>query len=352
MSSSDSRISQKAGASPGTLIHIGDQKAEDFNIRHIRFSADSFKDAKSVEPGEISRVIGRGVFNWLIVTGLHEVEQIETTGQLFDIHPLTLEDILNTAQRPKIEFFDHYFSIILKLPLYDGNEIRDDQVSMVVGKDFLLMFEERPSDVFTPVIDRLRNGKGRIRKSGCDYLAYAVIDLIVDCGFPILETLGDQIERIEESLTSETAEGTINDLHLLKRNTIQLRKLLWPLRELIGRMKKEDSELIADTTRPFLNDVNDHAVQILDTVESYKDMLSGLTDLYLSVIGNKTNEAMKVLTIIATIFIPMTFIVGVYGMNFKHMPELDWQWGYLFVWALIVAVAAAMVVWFKRKKLL
>jgi magnesium transporter len=265
---------------------------------------------------------------------------------------LILEDILNTDQRPKIEFFENYLYIVIKLPLYDGNQVSKEQISMVLGGDYLLLFEERSSGVFQPVLERLKLGKGRIRKQGCDYLAYALIDVVVDCCFPVLESLGDQIEMIEEALTADPQAETISQLHTLKREIIHLRKLLWPLRELIGRMRREDFDFVSDAIRIFLNDVNDHIIQILDTIDSYKDILSGLTDFYLSLVSNKTNEAMKVLTIIATIFIPMTFIVGIYGMNFKFIPELDWQWGYFFVWGLIVAVAIAMIIWFKRKKLL
>ncbi len=352
MEKSHSPLARKLGKAPGTLVHVGDKKAVDVNVRLITYSVDSFEDNRS---DGLTRAMGTSdeeTNRWLIISGLHDVQQIDDVCKRFGVHPLTTEDILNTAQRPKIEVFDHYVMMVLKLPSYDGNELTDDQISMVVGSDYLLLFEEKQSNTLAPVIARLRNDKGRLRKSGCDYLAYAIIDLIVDCSFPVLEALGDQIEEIEDALIAGSADSTIGDLHGFKSKIIHLRKQLSPLRDIISRLKKEDIDLISESTRPFLNDVNDHIAQILDTVESYKEMSAGLTDLYLSLMGNRTNEAMKVLTIIATIFIPMTFIVGVYGMNFRHMPELEWEHGYLFVWVLIVAVAAAMFIWFKRKKLL
>ncbi len=347
-----SPLARKLGKAPGTLVHVGDKKAADVNLRRIAYSADSFDDDKAIELSRVRGSADEEINRWLIVSGLHDVRRIGDVCKRFGIHPLTAEDILNTAQRPKIEVFDHYVMMVLKLPSYDGNELTEDQISMVVGSNFLLLFEEQQNNTLAPVIDRLRSEKGRLRKSGCDYLAYAIIDLIVDCSFPVLEALGDQIEKIEDTLIAGSADSTIGDLHGLKSKLIHLRKQLSPLRDIISRLKKEDIDLISESTRPFLNDVNDHVAQILDTVESHREMSAGLTDLYLSLMGNKTNEAMKVLTIIATIFIPMTFIVGVYGMNFRYMPELEWKHGYLLVWILIVAVAAAMFIWFKRKKLI
>ena len=352
MSTLTKKLLKKTGASPGTLVHVGEIKTADTRLKIVNYSESGLDEVelRSIEEA-ISR-IESDKNTWMTLTGLHNVSLIEKIGKEFNIHPLILEDILNTNQRPKIEFFENYLFIVTKLPLYDDNQVSTEQISIILGRDYLLLFEERLTDVFKPVIERLKVGKGRIRKQGCDYLAYALIDVVVDSCFPILESLGDKIEMIEGNLTADPPAETISELHTLKREIIQLRKLLWPMREIIGRMKREDFDFVSDTTRIFLNDVNDHAIQILDTIESYKDILSGLSELYLSLVSNKTNEAMKILTIIATIFIPMTFIVGIYGMNFKFMPELDWQWGYFFVWVLIVIVAIAMIIWFKRKKLI
>lgn len=352
MEKSNIRSAEKLGKAPGTLVHVGDKKVMDVNFRLITYSADSFVDESTVGLDEVRAAAEAQDHRWLIITGLHEVQKIDDACKMFGVHPLTVEDILNTAQRPKMEVFDDYLVFILKLPSYDGNSLTEDQISLIVGSDFLVLFEEQQNNRFAPVIDRMRSGKGRLRKGGSDYLAYAIIDLIVDSSFPVLQALEDQIEEIEDALMAGSEDNIIGNLHNLKTKIIHLRKQLLPLRDIISRMKKEDNELITDSTRPFFNDVNDHVAQILDTIESYKDMSAGLTDLYLSLMGNKTNEAMKVLTIIATIFIPMTFIAGIYGMNFKHMPELEWRYGYLLVWILIVAVAVGMVLWFKRKKLL
>ena len=231
-----------------------------------------------------------------------------------------------------------------------NDEVRSEQVSLVLGENFLLSFQETEGDVFAQVRDRIRKGKRRIRKNGCDYLAYALVDAVVDHYFAILETIGATMESLEEELLDEPTPETMQNIHELKRELIYMRKQVWPLREMINTVIRGELSMIRDQTVVFFKDVYDHTIQIIDTIESYRDVLSGMLDLYLSTISNRMNEVMKVLTIIATIFIPITFVAGIYGMNFKYMPELDWKWGYLAVWSIIVAIVLVMIGYFKRKK--
>ncbi|MGA1790827.1 MAG: magnesium/cobalt transporter CorA, partial [bacterium] len=288
---------------------------------------------------------------WINIDGLHEIDMMEKIGQLFDIHPLVLEDVLNTGQRPKCEDFVNYIFVVLKMLSYDEkkHEIRAEQVSIIIGPNFVISFQEIEGDVFDPIRERLRASKGRIRKMGPDYLAYALIDAIVDNYFTILEKLGEKIEYMEEVLVTNPAQEILHTIHHLKRETIFLRKSVWPLREVVNVLERGESKLIQKTTGIFLRDLYDHTIQVIDSVETFRDLVSGMLDIYLSSISNKMNNVMKVLTIIATIFIPLTFIAGIYGMNFKYMPELEWAWGYPLVWGVMVAIFISMVFYFRKK---
>jgi len=289
---------------------------------------------------------------WINVDGLHEIDVIEKIGVHFGIHPLVLEDILNTGQRTKAEDFENYIYIVLKMLVFDEtvDHITAEQVSLILGPHFLISFQEKEGDVFDFVRERIRKARGRIRKSGCDYLAYALMDAVVDHYFAILEKLGDKIELIEDQLLEKPTPRILEDIHHLKREIIFFRKQVWPLREVISSLIKEPSELIQETTHIFLRDVYDHTIQVIDTIESFRDVLSGLSDLYLSTVSNRMNEVMKVLTIMATIFIPLTFIAGIYGMNFEFMPELKWRWAYPGLWVMLILIFVAMMAWFKKKK--
>jgi len=277
---------------------------------------------------------------------------IEKLGTAFDLHPLLLEDILSTAQRPKFEDYEKSIFLVLKMLRFgdDHQVVETEQVSLIVGPNFVLSFQERVGDVFDSVRDRLRSGKGRIRKLGADYLAYSLLDAIVDSYFLVLEKLGERIEDLEEELVSDPSQKTLRHIHTLKREMITLRRSIWPLRELVGGLQRSESPLVAESTRVYLRDVYDHTVQIIDTIESFRDMVSGMLDIYLSSVSNRMNAVMKVLTIIATLFIPLTFIAGVYGMNFEHMPELKWRYSYAVVWAVMIGVASIMLAYFRRKK--
>jgi magnesium transporter len=344
--------SKKAGLPPGTLIHIGEKKTEEIKITIMDYDETQFqeKEAKTFE--ECFPYKGRPTVTWINVDGIHQVQTLEKLGECFELHPLTLEDILNTDQRPKIEDFGEYMYVVLKMSSYDdkSGEILIEQVSLILGANFVLSFQENVGDVFNPIRERIRSGKGKIRKMGADYLVYALLDAIVDNYFIILEKIGEQIEFLEEKLVINPVPETLNIIHKLKREMLFFRKSVWPLREVISVLERGESQLIKGSTKIFLRDVYDHNIQIIDTIETLREMLSGMLDIYLTGISNRLNAVMKVLTIIATIFMPLTFIAGVYGMNFKFMPELEWRWGYPVIVLTMFAIGISMLFFFKRKK--
>jgi len=346
------RISKKVGLPPGTLIHIGEEKVEKTKITLLDYDELHFQEKEMETIDECFPVKDKPTVTWINVDGLHRAEILETIGDYFRLHPLVLEDILNTGQRPKVEDFGDYIYIVLKmLHSEDTNgEIVEEQLSLVLGPTFVISFQEREGDVFDPIRERIRNGRGRIRKMGSDYLAYALIDSVVDNYFIALEKLGEEIEFLEEELVTNPTTETLQVIHDLKRELVFLRKSVWPLREIISGLERGESTLIRESTGIFLRDVYDHTIQVIDTVETFRDIVSGMLDIYLSSVSNRMNEVMKVLTIIATIFIPLTLIAGIYGMNFQYMPELGWRWGYPMVWLVMLAIGALMLVYFRRKK--
>ena len=344
--------SRTAGLLPGTLVHIGEKKAETVKITLMDYNEQDFQEKTIENIEDCFPFKETDTTTWINIDGLHQLEIIEKLGQNFDIHPLILEDILNTGQRPKFEDYEKYMFIVLKMLSFDDvtQTTHSEQVSLILGRNFVISFQEEQGDVFEQIRDRIRTAKGRIRKTSADYLAYALIDAIVDNYFIILEKTSEQIETMEEKLIRTPDERMLHKIHSLKRELISLRKSVWPLRELINSLEKSESSLILSETRPYLRDVYDHTIQVIDTVETFRDMVSGMLDIYLSSVSNRMNAVMKVLTIIATIFIPLTFIAGVYGMNFKYMPELQWPWAYPVVWIVMLIVAIIMMLYFKRKK--
>jgi magnesium transporter len=345
--------SQKAGLPPGTLVHIGRQRAEKAKITVIDYDETQFVEESfdSIEACFAFR--DKPTVTWINIDGIHQAEIIEKMGACFNLHPLVLEDIQNTEQRPKIESYNDYLYIVLKMLYFDeaANAVSTEQVSLIVGQNYVISFQEGlEGDVFGHLRERLRNEKGRARKLGADYLAYSLIDAIVDSYFSILEKLGEKIELLEERLVSNPTTTTLHDIHYLKREMIYLRKAVWPLREVVSIFSRTDSDIVQEPTRIYLRDVYDHTIQVIDTVESYRDMVSGMLDIYLSSVSNRLNAVMKVLTIIATIFMPLTFLAGVYGMNFKHMPELEWHYGYFMLWGIMIVIAVWMLIFFRRKK--
>jgi magnesium transporter len=343
---------KQAGLSPGSLVHVGLRRSESTRITVIDF------DEGNVVERQIQRVEDCGPFKdtatvtWINVDGLHDIGIVERLGALFDIHPLTMEDILNTNQRPKYENLGHHLFVVLGM-IYlapESGEVIAEQVSLVVGSNFVISFQEAPGDVFDAVRDRIRNGKGKIRKMAPDYLAYALVDAIVDGYFPVIESLGEDIETTEETLVTDPQAKTLKTIYRLRSEMIFLRRSIWPLREMVAAMERDDSPLIQPTTQRFLRDVYDHVIHVIDTIDAYRELVTGMLDTYLSSVSNRMNEVMKVLTIISTIFIPLTFIAGIYGMNFQHMPELGWRWAYPVVLGLMLCVGALMALYFRRKR--
>ncbi|MDI6616998.1 MAG: magnesium/cobalt transporter CorA, partial [Syntrophaceae bacterium] len=344
--------SRVAGLPPGALVHIGDRKSEKVEITVFGYNESGVEEREVDRVEECLELRDNHTATWINVDGLHCIDVLEKLGQHFGIHHLVLEDILDTDQRPKIEDYGDYLYMVLKMFYYDetGSEIITEQVSIVLGSNYVISFQERPGDVFDPVRERIRTGKVRIRKLGADYLAYALVDSIVDNYFVVLEKLYDRIESLEEELVVNPSGSTLKTIHSLKNEMLFLRRSVWPLREVVGRMERLDTVLIRETTAIYLRDLYDHIIQTIDTLETFREMLSGMIDIYLSSISNRMNEVMKVLTIIATIFIPLSFVAGVYGMNFDYMPELSWRWGYYAVLLLMAGAGIFMVMYFKRKK--
>jgi magnesium transporter len=352
MLGSTKKGSRKPGLAPGTLVHVGEKKIEKVRIRTIDYDETSLEERELETIDDCLPYIDKPTVTWINIDGLHDLNVIEKIGKNFGLHPLVLEDIVHTEQRPKLEDFEDYIFITAKMLSYDEEEqrLQAEQFSLILGPNYVITFQETVGDVFEPVRERLRKGKGRIRKRPPDYLAYALMDAIVDHYFIVLEKIGERVESVEEDLMTNPTTETLQIIHHLKRELISMRKSVWPLREVIGTLERGESRLFEEKTTVFLRDVYDHTIQVIDTVETLRDMVSGMLDVYLSSVSNKMNEVMKVLTIIATIFIPMTFIAGIYGMNFEFMPELKWHWGYPFVWAIIIAIAIIMLFYFRRKK--
>ncbi len=346
------KTSKKMGLPPGTPVFVGEKKVEKIRISYIDYDEAKFEEKEVEKIDECVPFKDTPTVTWINIDGLHQVDIIEKLGKYFDLHPLILEDIVNTEQRPKMEDFGQYIFIITKMLFYDEKEgeTKIEQVSFILGERFVISFQEVAGDIFEPIRERIRKGKGRIRKMGADYLAYSLLDAIVDAYFIILEKLGERLEELEDKIIAESRPETLQEIHKLKREMILLRRSVWPLREVVNSLERGESSLIKKACRIFLRNVYDHTIHVIDTVETYRDMVSGMHDTYLSSISNKMNEVMKVLTIIATIFIPLTFIAGIYGMNFEFMPELKWRWAYFIVWGVIVFVAVLMVLFFKRKK--
>jgi magnesium transporter len=342
----------KAGLPPGTLVHIGNESDKVVQISVISYAPDEIEESKFQHIDRyLAHPFDKAVV-WVNVEGVHDVELIRALGEKHVFHPLVLEDIVNTVQRPKIEDYGDYLFIVLRMlhPTGEG-AFSSEQLSIILGPDYLFTFQEGiKGDVFDPVRERIRSGKGKIRRMGVDYLAYALIDAIVDGYFSVLEGFGERIVDVEEELTLTPDQKAVHRINTLKKEIIFLRKTVWPLREAISFLERGDSHLLHDDTRLYFRDVYDHTVQVIDTVETYRDLLSGMLDLYLSSISNRTNEVMKFLTVIGTIFMPLTFLVGVYGMNFKHLPELEWRNGYFALWGFMVALALLMVAYFRKKR--
>jgi magnesium transporter len=340
-----------AGLAPGTLVHTGEKKSEATTIMLLTYNEKEFTEKTLATADDFSVNIDKTRVTWINVVGIHQVDVVEKVGKSFGLHPLLLEDILDTGHRPKMEDFCEFIFVTLKALSFNvsSNKIVTDQISLVLGPDYVLSFQEREDEIFSPLKERLRKGLGRARTMGADYLYYALLDSIVDSYFTVLEKLGEKIEYLEDKLVMNPTPATLKSIQELRTGMVFLFKSVWPVREIINSLGRGECVLIKDSTGIYLRDVYDHTIQVVDTVETYRDVITGMLDIYLSSINNRISEVMKVLTIIATIFIPLTFIVGIYGMNFKYMPELESRWGYPLVWLIMIAIGGFMGVYFKKK---
>jgi magnesium transporter len=350
-------VARKAGMIPGTVVHVGDLDRHPVRMTLIEYDQDQVSEREITDVAACAERRGSGVC-WINVEGVHDPHVIERMGTQFGLHPLLLEDVANTEQRPKLEDYGEHLYIILRMlyerPVPDADdgavEIDSEQVSIILGSNWVITFLEDPGDVFDPVRRRLRENRGRVRKYGADYLAYALMDVIVDNYFTVLERFGDLAEDLEQDAMSDPTTETLQKIRDIKRAMIQVRRAIWPLRDVVNGLLRGGSPLIKKATMVYLRDAYDHVIRVVDIVETYREMIGGLMDIYLTTVSNRMNEVMKVLTVIATIFIPLTFIAGVYGMNFDNIPELHWANGYWYVWGVMVAVGALLLGFFRRKR--
>ena len=343
---------KQVGQIPGALVYTGNKLSSQLFIESFDYNKDTFveKELKTVE--DAFQFKTSNTVTWINLNGLNQIDEIEKLGVHYNLHPLVLEDIVSTNQRPKIDEYEDYIFIVLKMMYYDVDEnIVSEQVSFILGENYVLSLQEAEGDVFDSLRERIRQSKGRIRGLGSDYLLYALIDSVVDHYYAIIETMGNKIEDLEDNLFEGLTKDQIStEIQSLKREVLKVRRAIFPLREIISRIDKSESKLIDPKTLHYFGDVYDHIIQVSDTIDIYREMIWGLMDMYMTSISNRMNEVMKVLTIIATIFIPLTFIAGIYGMNFDHIPELHYKYSYYILWIVMIVIFLGMLYYFKRKK--
>ncbi|WP_299781636.1 magnesium/cobalt transporter CorA [uncultured Formosa sp.] len=348
------RNKQKTGLSPGTIVYTGQKQTQQLFIEVFNYSPTHVyeKELPKIEDSYAYKSNSTEEVTWININGLNHTKAIENIGELYNIHPLILEDIANISQRPKIDEFEDYLSLSMKMLYYDSkNGLISEQITLILGHNYVLTFQESEGDVFDELRERIRHGKGRLRTLGSDYLFYALIDNIVDHYFVVVERLGDKIEDLEDELFNGITQGNLStQIQDLKREILRIRRAIFPVRDIINRVEKSEHKLIDQKTLPFFRDVYDHTIQVNENTEVYREMVWGLMDMYMTGISNKMNEVMKVLTIISTIFIPLTFIAGIYGMNFDNMPELHHPYSYPILICIMVIMVAIMIYYFKRKK--
>jgi len=339
------------GLPPGTIVHTGEPIHADVGITHIVYDAERFVERDAVPTDEAIPAPKEQQTLWINVDGVHRPDVIERIGKRFGLHPLLLEDIAHTGQRPKLDDYREHLLVELNAVHFNGgrDEIITEQISLVLGRHWVLSFNERPQPYVKTMRDRLRVDKVHCRTLGPDYLAYSIIDNVVDNYYVVLEQLGDRIDALEDELMANPTPETLRTVYNMKREILHLRKSIWPLREVVGGLQREN-DLVRPSTGVYLRDVYDHIIQVVDVVETYRDTISGMLDIYLSSMSNRMNEVMKVLTVIATMFMPLTFLAGIYGMNFRDMPELKWPWGYPALWAVMIVVAVGMLIYFRRRQ--
>ena len=336
------------GTSPGSLVYSGVERTAPVSARLTSYNKEDLED-RTVE--DVSEVLplSTSQVTWLAIDGVHNIAVISRLGETLQLHPLLLEDLIHTRQRPKLEDWHDHLFLVLRFFELGPQGVQDEQVSLLLGQHYVVSLTERPGTLFDPVRARIQEGRGRIRTLGADYLLYALLDAVVDHYFVVLDAVGEKVESLEELVLEEATQETLEAMHDLKSDMIQLRKSVWPLREVVNGLLRKDSGLISEPTKVFLRDVHDHTIQVVDMIESYRDSVNSTLDIYLSLTSKKLNEVMKVLTIIATIFMPMTLIVGIYGMNFDYMPELHMAWAYPAVWGIMFLIGLGMVLYFRKK---
>ncbi len=344
--------SKRVGLPPGQAVYTGTRTDIPFNISVFAYTDLELTEHHDISTDELFTLSQSHKFLWVNIEGIHHVEKVKEVCDAYAIHPLTMEDILSVEQRPQIDDNENYLYVAVKMLQFDQKlrKTVTEQVSLILRKNMVITFQERKGDTFDGVRDRLRAGKGKIRKEGSDYLLYALVDTVVDHYFLVLEKFGDELEEIEERIMLKGQKRDFTTLYELKREMIHIRRSVWPLREVVSKLERDDIKFIRKSTRVYIRDVYDHTIQAIDSVETYRDFISSLGDLYQSVISNKLNEVMKTLTIISAVFIPLTFIAGVYGINFENVPEFGWAYGYAYFWGLIIVVGGITAVIFKVKK--
>jgi len=343
---------KKVGLAPGAMIYTGKKVEQKLFIESFNYNKETYQEKELPNVEEAFAYKISSPISWLNINGLNHVGAIEKIGNHYDIHPLVLEDIVNTAQRPKIDEYEDYLFIVLKMLYYDDNDtIVSEQVSFILGKSYVITFQESEGDVFNTVRERIRHGRGRIRTMDSDYLLYALIDAVIDHYFVIIETLGNKIEDLESEVFDGIQDDNITrQIQDLKREILRVRRAIFPLREVISRIERHESPLIKDKTKTFFRDIYDHIIQVSENIDIYREMVWSLMDMYMTTISNKMNEVMKVLTIMASIFIPLTFFAGIYGMNFDYIPELKYKYSYFILWGIFIMMVIGMVIYFRRKK--
>ncbi len=343
--------SRKSGLAPGSLVHLGKSSNEKIVISLFDYSATHATEKTNLSIQECLPFLNSSSTTWIDIQGIHDIHTIEKIGHYFGLHPLLLEDIVNSGQRSKLDNYKDNVFIVMRLLKYNSikNEVEDEQVSLILGKSYVLSFMEGHQTIFKLVAERLRNKNSLITQRGADYLCYALIDCLVDHYFVILEKVDDKLEELEEELISYPSAKSLHKIQHTKREITLLRKSIWPLREVINHFRRLELPFIHESTKLYMQDVYDHTIQAIDTIESFRDISSGLLDIYLSNISLKMNEIMKVLTVVSTIFVPLTFIASLYGMNFYEVPELKWQYGYHFIVGLMGVTLIFMLYYFRRK---
>jgi magnesium transporter len=346
------RVRKKAGLQPGALVFSGAAHTHPITISMLAYDGGAVQERTNLTVQDALIPLDKPGVTWIDINGIHDPSIVEQIGKHFGLHPLVIEDIITSGQRPKLEDYENFLFLTIKRITCEGpaKSITTEELSIIAGRNFVLTFQETPDDSFAAVKDRLRRGVDRFLKSGTDYLIYALVDMVVDNYFGVLEEIGEEFEEIQTQVLASPTPATLKNVYRLKNDLIMMRRSVWPLRDVISSLQRHESPLMTHATELYLRDVQDHTIQIMDTVETLRDMLAGSLDIYVSSVSNRLNQVMKVLTVIATIFIPLTFVVGIYGMNFDYMPELHWRFGYPLIMIVMTLLVITMLWWFKRNK--